>query len=150
MRLAGYRIEVDVPDGWDARIYKRPEGDPTLHAGNFPLPVDDGDFGTGAVSSMGADGAFFVLTEYDPKLAGKGLFAPQGLPVPLQESQANPRELLRQLPGQAGIQRFFTTQDRAFCLYVVVGSVPSHAALVAKVNRVLRSVSVHPPEDGHA
>jgi hypothetical protein len=41
-----------------------------------------------------------------------------------------------------------TIADRAFCVYVVVGSVPSPSALLADVNAVLRTLAVVPPGAG--
>ena len=144
MEISGYGISVDLPPGWEGRIYRRPEGDPTLHAGNFPLPMEDGDFGTRALETMRSDGAFLVATEYDPALAGQGLFS-QEAPAPLPAtSELNAWALLRVRPGQFGIQRFMTVGGRAFCVYVVVGSIPGPSALLGEANRVLRSLSIVP------
>jgi hypothetical protein len=142
MRLAAHGLALEVPRGWEARIFRHAGGAPTLHAANFALPSEDGDFGTRAVEQLTSDGVFVVVTEYDADLAGQGLFASEGLPVPLPEDGASPVTLLRRLPGQAGIQRFFSLAGRAFCLYVVVGSRPSRRALVSEANRLLRSLVV--------
>jgi hypothetical protein len=148
MEISGYGIGVDLPPGWEGRIYRRPEGDPTLHAGNFPLPVEDGDFGTRALDAMQGGGAFLAATEYDRGLAGQGLFA-QEAPAPLPAtSELNAWALLRVRPGQFGIQRFMTVGGRAFCVYVVVGTVPGPSALLAEANRVLRSLSIVPVGQG--
>jgi hypothetical protein len=144
MEISGYGIRVDLPAGWEGRLYKRLEGDPTLHAGTFPLPPEDGDFGGLAISSMAGDAAFLVLTEYDRELAGRGLFAPSGHPTALSETDLDPRALQRTRPGLLGVQRFFTEGARAFCLYVVVGSRPSPGAVLAKANEVLRTLSIGP------
>jgi hypothetical protein len=142
VKLSRYGIEIDLPRGWEGRIYRRPEGRPILHAGNFQLPAEDGDFGTGAVSAMGDGGVFFVLAEYDPEAGGSGLFSHRGVPGRLEPSEASPRALIRALPGRRGIQRFFTVRGRAFCLYLVAAERPSAARLVDEANRVLRSVSI--------
>jgi len=42
VKLSAYGIEIDLPRGWDGRIFRRPGADPTLHAANFPLPASDG------------------------------------------------------------------------------------------------------------
>jgi hypothetical protein len=145
VELSGYGITVDLPSGWEGRIYKRPEGDPTLHAGNFPLPVEDGDFGSRALTAMRGGGAFLVVTEYERGLAGRGLFAPQApAPIPAT-SELNAWALLRVRRGQFGIQRFMTVGGRPLCVYLVVGAVPSPSALLASVNAVLRSLSIVPP-----
>jgi hypothetical protein len=148
VELSGYGITVDLPSRWEGRIYKRPEGDPTLHAGNFPLPVEDGDFGSRALAAMPAGGAFLVATEYERQLAGRGLFSPMA-PAPLPAtSELDPTALLRVRQGQYGIQRFLTIADRPFCVYVVVGSDPGPSALLAEANRVLRTLSVVPAGPG--
>ena len=144
MILNGHGIRVDLPEGWEGRIFRRPEGDPTLHAANFALPPDDGDFGTGATSAMADDGVFIALTEYDPALAGQGLFARRGAPASLRARDPHPRGLLRTRPGQSGVQRFFSQAGRAFCLYVVVGTRPTPSTLVAQANRVLKSLQIEP------
>jgi hypothetical protein len=144
VELSGYGITVDLPPGWEARIYRRPEGDPTLHAGNFPLPTEDGDFGSRSLAAMGSAGAFVVVTEYERALAGRGLFAPEA-PAPLPAvSDLDSRALLRLRPGLYGIQRFLTIGGRAFCVYLVVGTVPSSGALLAHANGVLHTLSIVP------
>jgi len=144
VRLEAYGIRVDLPEGWDGRISRRPGGDPTLHAGNFPLPAEDGEFGSGALATMGPGGVFLTLTEYDPAGAGRGLFASNGAPRSLRPGDLDPNALQRRIRGQAGAQRFFTEADRTWCLYVVAGSVPSRSTLVEKANTVLGSVRIAP------
>ena len=144
MKISGYGIHIEVPRGWEARVYRRAEGDPTLHAGNFPLPMDDGDFGSGAVGRMTDGGIFIALTEYRADLAGEPLFSGPGLPLSVAGSELNPLALQRALPGQSGVQRFFTQAGRPFCLYLVVGSWPNPWKLLRQANRVLHSLAVTP------
>lgn len=150
MRLDAHGIAVELPAGWEGRIYRRPEGDPTLHAGTFPLPREDGDFGTTATALMPPGAAFMVLTEYrtggglEP---GRGLFAAAQLPLPLDPARFRSNALLVARPGQAGMQHFFSTGGRPFCLYAVMRapSAAAHAASaerVADLERVLRSVAI--------
>ena len=144
MRVTGFGIEAEVPEGWEARLYRRSEADPNLHLANFPLPAEDGDFGSGAVTSMPEDGIFLALVEYGSAVAGFGLFAARGIPR-LGPSDLDPNALQRRVPGRRGAQRFFSLGDRAFCLYVVVGTSPDPAALLESANAVLRSVRVSSP-----
>ena len=53
-----------------------------------------------------------------------------------------PRQLQRTILGQAGVQRFFTTGGRAFCLYSVIGALTNRVVLTARANEVLGSLRV--------
>jgi hypothetical protein len=145
--LAAAGLTVDVPRGWDARIYRRAAevGATThtvLHAANFPLPVERGDFGSGAVDVMLADDVFVAIVEYHPEAARTPLFQEEGLPVPVSADWFSPTGLQRPLPGQGGAQRFFSVHGRAFSLYMVLGSFAVRGRLVAKVNKLLAAVDV--------
>jgi hypothetical protein len=144
VKISAYGIEVDLPEGWDGRIYRRFEGAPILHAANFALPATDGDFGAKAVRRMKDGGVFIVLAEFAPEAAAQPLFRPQGLPLPLSSAEANPRALQRLLPDRAGMQRFFTVNGRPFCLYVVIRTKAEVAATMDQANSVLQSVAIHP------
>jgi hypothetical protein len=145
MRIAGHGIEIDLPDGWEGRIYRRPEGRPILHAASFALPAEDGDFGTSAVAGMPSNGVFIALAEYDPDALGEPLFAHQGLPLPLRATDTHPRALQRLGPGRAGVQRFFTSRSRPFGLYVVIRSEPVQAGQIDQANLVLGSLRITAP-----
>src|SRR2546423_11106920 len=123
MRLAAHGIEVALPRGWDGRIYRRRDADPTLHAANSPLPTSDGDFGSGATAQMPPGGTLIVVKEYRPGtrlVPGTGLFAPSAVPLPLRADHFHPHVLQVTRRGQAGFQHFFTTAGRPFCLYAVI------------------------------
>lgn len=124
MRLSAYGISLQLPRGWNGRIYRRPGSSPTLHAANFQLPADDADFGSGATARMPHGGIFLALKEYaaGPHLRpGVGLYASHSLPLPLERRYFHPRALQVGRPGQAGFQHFFTAaRQRPFCLYAVI------------------------------
>jgi len=151
--LAAHGISIELPAGWEGRIYRRRGGDPTLHAANFALPGADGDFGSIATERMPVSGSFLVLTEYRPGQGlepGKGLFAAGAIPLPLDVRQFRARTLHIGRPGQMGFQHFFTTGGRPFCLYAVVkprtrrGAVSAAATKpqVSTINRVLGTVTI--------
>ena len=150
MRLAHRGLAVEVPRGWDARIYQRTSAEvdatdhPVLHAANFALPEDRGDFGSNAVERMGPPHVLVALLEFDPASAGTALFANQGLPRRLTPDLFSPSQLQRTLAGQAGTQVFFNDGGRAFCLYVVLGSHRGRAGLVPQVNSLLEAVEITP------
>jgi hypothetical protein len=147
MRVAAHGLAVDTPPGWDARIYRRTQTDdgednhPVLHAANFALPTVRGDFGSGAVDRMRADDVLVVLLEYGADSAGTALFAHRGLPRP-RTDDFDPRMLQRTLRGQSGGQWFFTDGERAFCLYVVLGSHARRARLVPRVHELLDRMAI--------
>ena len=167
MRISGYGISILPPAGWDARLYSRPLVEPsalpagvgepfarrpsaeggaaTLHAANFALPAEDGEFGTTATSSMPPDGVFAAVVEYQTGQGlepGRGLFAPRRVPAPLAPSDFEHSTLLRALPGQAGAQRFFTVAERPLCLYVVLGPRAQTRASIAELNQALLSLEI--------
>lgn len=116
---------------------------PAVHLANFALPPERGDFGSGAVEEMLPSGAFVALVEYGPECVGTPLFERvEDLPRRLEPAVFDPSGLQRQLPGQLGHQRFFTYRDRAFCLYVVLGSRGRAPDLVRDVNRVLAAIEI--------
>lgn len=163
--VAAHGLRVQLPARFEARLYLRDReeaaaratfggplhpsafGDPeeimnpVLHLANFALPPGRGDFGTGAVERMGPAHVFASLLEYDAVEAGRPLFAARGLPRP-QVADFAPNALQRRLAGQLGVQRFFTEQGRAFCLYAVLGSRQHAAALVAQLHEALDNVQI--------
>lgn len=145
--VRAHGVAVRTLDGWEARISRRPPVEPeerthsVTHIGNFPLPARRGDFGSGAVERMNRDDVLVVLVEYGADSATTPLFARRGLPKPHAED-FDPRKLQRTLPGQSGGQWFFNTGDRAFSLYVVLGSHHRRARLVPKVQAILDQLSI--------
>jgi hypothetical protein len=113
-----------------------------VHAANFALPAQDGNYGAKATSAMGHANAFLAITEFEPELANAPLFAHTGLPRKLRPADLSPRAMMRVRTGFAGRQWFFHECDRAFCLYVVVGNEPSRMRLCHQVNDVLASVEI--------
>jgi hypothetical protein len=164
VRVRNAGVEADLPPGWEGRIRRGPpgraaarafgdaSGSPedlpieedlvTAHLGNFPLPADRGDFGSGAVDTMAAADAFVALLEYEPASARTALFERAGMPRHLVPGDFSPASLQRTLAGQAGTQIFFHEVDRAFCLYVVLGNAARAARTVTQVNRTLRTIRI--------
>lgn len=162
MRVRGFGIDADLPRGWEASLRNTPleapgrttapgeamamavSSAPVLHAGTFPLPVERGDFGSGAVEVMTHDDTFVALLEYDEEEVGTALFARQGMPRRLDPRRFTGRSLQRVLPGQAGFQEFFTEGGRAFCLYVVLGAEEDKLVQVRRVEQMLASIVIEP------
>jgi hypothetical protein len=154
VRSAG--IEVAVPRGWDAEIYRREGADltgqatgsagatqPVVHLGTFPLPSGRGDFGSGAVEIMSQDDLLVVLFEYGRESVGTPLFARSGIPR-VTAADFGPNNMQRPIAGQSGAQYFFNQSGRAFCLYVVLGSHASRNEVLPEVNQVLAGLTIDP------
>ncbi|GAB2692452.1 hypothetical protein [Thalassiella azotivora] len=165
--LSGYGLRARLPEFWEGRVFLRQDPrtpgaapragalealggqaaqatervTPVLHLGNFALPGRRGDFGTGAVELMGQRHAFVALLEYGPDEVGTALFAEQQLPRP-RPQDFTPNQLQQKLAGQLGYQRFFTHADRAWCLFVVLGSRSDVPGLCAQVNTALDGIEV--------
>jgi hypothetical protein len=87
-----------------------------------------------------------ALLEYDGALGGYGLFGTQGIPIPVRTGELSPRAFPRIVRGRVAVQKFFTDQDRAFCLYFVAAAtngLPPRAAL-RSANRILRTLQIYP------
>ena len=144
--LAAHGLRIELPRGWSGRVFKRPAGGATLHAGDFQLPLDDGEFGDASTGLMPAGASFLALTEYRPGAGlepGKGLFASRRIPTSLDPTTFSARGLAHPRPDQAGAQHFFTAAGRPFCLYVVIsGARAERRRELATLAVVLRSLRI--------
>jgi hypothetical protein len=163
-QIQAHGLTVQTPPGWEGRIFRRrragelsaqaevpgppgPAGEeifPVVHVATIPLAADVADFVSDAVEHLGPTDAIVVLKEYAPASAATKLFAATGLPRTLDPDGFDPRVLNRQLPGQAGLQRFFNESGRAFCLYVVIGGYQRRHDVVPSVNTVLATIQITP------
>lgn len=169
--ISGHGFTVRLPGEWEGRIFRRPTpttafvpenrapggtgtlseraadgwlGEhtrPVLHVGNFALPVDRGDYGSGAVEVMTAGQSFIAIVEFGPECLGTALYSAVGVPR-VTPDQFDPNALQRRIAGQSGSQKFFTENSRPMCLYVVLGSHQNAAPLSAQVNRMLDRIQV--------
>jgi hypothetical protein len=146
VRLTGHGLSIDVPAGWEARIFRRAGGGPVLHLATFALEDGDGDFGAAATGRMGAGDCFATLIEYDDRERihpGVGLFETIGRPAlpRLPEFASSQLQVTRR--GQRGWQRFFTDGGRPCCLYAVIqpGHLPPEP-IVEHLGAVLRTLEV--------
>ena len=154
-QLAAHGIGVGIPNGWEAELSAVEEdarqagpvpfsSQPRvlLHAANFPLPVERGDYGSGAVETMDSGSVLVVILEFDRASASTALFASEGLPAKLTADDFSTQQLQRPQRNQTGAQRFFHVGSRAFCLYVVLGSHLMRGVLVEEANRILDGLSI--------
>jgi hypothetical protein len=147
--MSAYGITVELPDRWEGRIWKWPddpdgETQPTMHVATYPLPPSDGDYGGRAIQQMPAGQIFATLTEFSPTSAGFGLFAQEGMRLPVDWRGFSEAALHQTAPpGTAATQMFFHMSGRAFSL-LVAGRPPFMDAIVHELNQVLGSVQIDP------
>ncbi len=123
MILDAHGIHIELPAGWSGRVFSRADGVATLHAANFALPLNDGEFGDRSTGLMRSGSSFLALTEYRPGSGlkpGHGLFSPSRIPRRLDPTGFSAARLAHPRPGQSGVQHFFSTAERPFCLYAVI------------------------------
>jgi hypothetical protein len=164
MRIEAHGIRAELPSGWEGRITRRRAGaltgartrngttevvgedtGPVLHMGNFALPEERGDFGSGAVDLMGTGHLLVVLVEYGPDSVGTALHPTVSAVPRLTGRMFSNQALQRVQRGQAGAQRFFTLNGRAFCLYAVVGDQREVGAMATTANDVTRQIAITAP-----
>jgi hypothetical protein len=148
--IAAMGLTVTPPPGWEASIYRRPAAPnehtyPILHAATIAMPSSRGDYGGGLVELLGPDDVFVSLLEFGPEAASSPLFSGLDAVPGLTPDAYRPRQLQRTIGGQAGVQRFFVTSGRAFCLYSVVGAVVNRMALTSRANEILGTIRVAVP-----
>lgn len=146
-RLADRGLTVDVPPGWEGRIFtpRLPppaENHPVLHLADVPLPYARSSYVETAATLPGQRGGLVCsLVSFSPDLADVGLYAPQGVPR-IHAHELDPRALQIPAPDHAGVQRFFSVRGRPFSLYIVA-SVDRHtAARLQTLNDALASLQV--------
>lgn len=150
MQLTSPGIVLQLPSNWEAEIDSgsghAEEGSVTLatprvHIGNFPLPLERGDFGSGAVERMGTGDVLICLLEESPTVIGSRLFNDEGMPT-ITADDFFTDGMQRPIRGQSGAQKFFFAKDRAFALYIVLGSHLSRATLIDEINLVLSGIEI--------
>ncbi|MGI8904687.1 MAG: hypothetical protein ACR2IP_13785 [Solirubrobacteraceae bacterium] len=130
MRIEAHGLRIELPAGWSGHVFHRAGGLATLHAGDFALALGErSSFGDASTAAMPPGASFLALTEYASGSGlkpGAGLFAPRRIPRPLDPASFAASRLAHPLPGQAGMQHFFTASGRPFCLYVVTENGHAH------------------------
>jgi hypothetical protein len=147
--LAAHGISVNLPRGWEGRIFVPDLAPPAvnlpvMHLTDTVLTPERSSYGPELASRAGGGGTLVALVEFASELAGHGLYEPQGPGLPLTRDRFHPASL--QVPSrvQAGHQRFFSTHGRAFCLYVVLGTWRGTARRLGIVNEILATLRIAP------
>jgi hypothetical protein len=144
--LHAHGVRLELARGWSGRVFAAPGGIATAHAGDFQLPLDDGEFGDASTAAMPHVATFLALTEYQPGAGlapGVGLFTPRRIPLPLDPAGFGTSRLQHPRAGQVGTQHFFTSSGRPFCMYAVIAGSRAHRRhQLLALDRVLRSLRI--------
>jgi hypothetical protein len=150
MRVSGYGLSVDLPSGWEGRIFRglAPAAGalsyPVLHAANFAMGADNSTFGQNLIRQMTPDSVLIAAVEYGPEAAGTSLFTSGRWPLFVASTDLNPAAFPGDRPeGLAGLQNFVTVKRRAFCIYLVAGLDGERAPTLPEANSVLSTLKVH-------
>jgi hypothetical protein len=150
LKMEAIGINLGLPPGWEAEVDSgggsAEEGSvevrtPRVHLGNFQLPPNRGDFGSGAVERMVSGDVLICLLEESPGVIGSGLYKAEGMPT-IRLSDFAPEGMQRPIRGQSGAQKFFHIDGRAFALYIVMGSHISRTSFIEEVNNVLGAIEL--------
>jgi hypothetical protein len=148
LRIEAHGLRLDLPPGWSGRVFRRPAGNTNLHAGDFPLALDDGEFGAASTARMPEAASFIALVEYLPGRGlepGRGLFASRRITRRFDPTAFSATALAHAVPGQVGRQEFFTASDRPFCMYLVLsGGRRPRARQLAVFEHVLSNLRIGP------
>ncbi len=121
--LRAHGLRLNVRRGWEARIWMADqpppaENHPVARLANFALPQTRDTYAEDVADGLRPGQVVASLVEFSPRLADRGLYAPQGVPR-LGVDDLDPRAVQRTLRGRSGVQRFFSVRGRAFSLYVI-------------------------------
>jgi hypothetical protein len=143
--LDDFGLRMDLPDTWNGILFRWPVGEPTLHAAT--VPITDLYDGSSAREAVGPDDLFLVLSE---NYASAIHYEPVSLPVAIRPEDACPTcEILdngTSPPGHALVYRSFAVTGRQFDLFVEFGTPAPSAEQLARVNDVLASLQIDPPD----
>jgi hypothetical protein len=141
-----FGIRMTVPEPWHRRLFRYSGTTPILHVAT--VPVTDLYDGTSARGRLGARDFFLVLSENQAYAAR---YEPVTLPIALRTEDACPTcEILDDgtspPPGHTLLYRSFSVDGRRFELFAEFGSRPPAAEDLARVNDMLATLEVGPPE----
>lgn len=155
MRIELDGVGIDVPDGWEGELSHADRDAPAglslqssssrrvvAHLANFAMPIERGDYGSGAVELMDSGAIFISLLEFARSPHATGLFSGRALPTRISGADFSPDQLQRRLPGQGGLQKWFTVGERRFVLYVVIGAYRRRDVLAPEASRLLRRIDI--------
>jgi len=145
--LDDFGLRMDLPDTWHGILFRWAVGEPTIHAAT--VPITDLYDGSSAREGLGPEDLFLVLSENH---ASAIHYEPVSLPVVIRPEDACPTcEILDNgtspPPGHALFYRSLAAVGRQFDLFVEFGTSAPSAEQLARVNEVLATLEIDPPDN---
>lgn len=145
--ISRYGLSIDLPAGWDGRIYENETGLRVIQAGNFSIAErdDDGDVGEESVQRMGSEGIYIAIWSWaDRPPPGWGDWPlPDDevatLPLQIGRSDFGSFECLGGAPATA--MRDVTVEDDHVQVVISFGNATPDDEAVAEANGVLSTFS---------
>jgi hypothetical protein len=146
--LRGHGLALTVRRGWEARIWlpdapPPAENRPVVRLANFAMPASKNTYAEDIADDLRPGTVVASLAEFAPRLADRGLYAPQGIPA-FGLEDLDPRAVQRRLAGRSGLQRFFSVRGRAFSLYVIARDGAGLREAVRELHTQLHGLAVGP------
>jgi hypothetical protein len=144
--VSGHGLSIELPDGWDGRVYYNSDGGVrVLQFANFPMvPVPpqgpEDDIASRSRTDLGSGQVVVVLTEYLDCECGD--YAHAELPISLHPEAGAGIEGAD--PSHAFARLTFENGGRSFDLWADFGSDPAPTGLVDEVNGALATLHVEP------
>ena len=123
---------------------------PVVHLATFALPADRGDYGSGAVETMGAGNMFIAIAGIRPGMPGHRAVRLHRAAAGHAEIGSTRTGCSAGFPGRRAVQSFFTEQSRPMCLYVVLGSASQRGRVDASRSTGPGPGHGGPPDDDDA
>jgi hypothetical protein len=144
--LDDFGIRMELPPGWTGRLFRYAASEPILHAAT--VPITDLYDGSSARKQLGPDDVFLVLSE---NYASAAHYEPVTLPVTIRPQDSCPTcEILDNgttPPSDHSLfYRSFAVEGRQFDLYVEFGTTTPSSDQLARVNNMLATLQIAPPE----
>jgi hypothetical protein len=144
--VKGHGLAVRVATGWEAHMWLPDLPSPAINRpvvrlANFALPFSRDTYADDVAGALEPGEVVASLVEFDPGLAGRGLYSSDGVPA-FAESDLDRRAVQVQGDGRAGLQRFFSVGGRAFSLYVVGRRGAGLARALEDLRAMLRTLTV--------
>jgi hypothetical protein len=144
--VRGHGLAVRIATGWEARMWL-PDlpppaiNRPVVRLANFALPFSRDTYADDVADTLEPGGVVASLVEFEPGLAGHGLYASEGVPT-FGARDLDPRVVQVQGDGRVGVQRFFSVEGRAFSLYVIGRRGPRLTQALVDLAAMLRTLAV--------